>query len=63
MPGVCPICVTYPHGDPNYVSYNLHGHLMMRHAYEMGEVIENEQSEEAMMKMAILDSLKTSGLQ
>lgn len=49
MAGVCPICITYPHGDPNYVSSNLHAHLMMRHAYEMGEVIENEQSEDAMI--------------
>jgi hypothetical protein len=48
MAGICPICVTYPHGDPNYVSKNLYGHMIMRHQFDMGEVIENEASEEAM---------------
>lgn len=43
--GVCPICITYPHGDPNYVSRDLAGHLNLRHQYEMGEVIENETDE------------------
>jgi hypothetical protein len=49
MAGICPICVTYPHGDPNYVSRDLHGHMIMRHQFEMGEVIENDTSEEAMI--------------
>ena len=44
--GVCPICVTYPYGDPNYISQNLNWHLKMRHRYDMGEVIENEETEE-----------------
>ena len=47
MAAVCPICITYPHGDPNYVSNNLAGHLEMRHQYDMGEVIENEVDEDA----------------
>lgn len=43
---MCPICTTYPHGDPNYVSNNLGGHLEMRHQFDMGEVIENDVDEE-----------------
>lgn len=57
---MCPICVTYPHGDPNYVSQDLSGHLKLRHQYEMGEVIENEESEEVMLMRAIQNSLKYS---
>lgn len=56
--GICPICVTYPHGDPNYVSRDLFGHLKLRHQFEMGEVIENEQNEEDMLMMALKNSLK-----
>ena len=55
---MCPICVTYPHGDPNYVSNDLSGHLKLRHAYDMGEVIENEQDEDAMLAAAIAASLQ-----
>ena len=36
---VCPICITYPYGDPNYVSQNLAAHLQLRHKYDMEEVI------------------------
>ena len=42
MAGVCPICVSYPHGDPNYVSQNLAGHLSLRHKFDMEEVIQSE---------------------
>ena len=58
MPGVCPICITYPHGDPNYVSRDLHAHLLLRHQFEMGEVIENEKSDEVMLQQALMESLK-----
>ncbi len=46
IPAVCPICITYPHGDPNYVSNDLSGHLKVRHRYDMGEVIENDVDED-----------------
>ena len=58
MPAVCPICITYPHGDPNYVSRDLYGHLQLRHNFDMGEVIENDESEDAQLKQAILNSMK-----
>ena len=54
---MCPICLTYPHGDPNYVSQNLAAHLQLRHAYDMGEVIENEQDEDQMLAMALFASM------
>ena len=52
--------MTYPHGDPNYVSNNLGGHLELRHAYDMGEVIENEQDEDVMLAMALAASLQNN---
>ena len=57
QPAVCPICITYPHGDPNFVSRDLSGHLKLRHAYDYGEVIENEESEEMQLMKALQASL------
>ena len=57
MAAVCPICVTYPHGDPNYVSHNLAGHLELRHKYDMGEVIENDANEYDQLQEAIKRSM------
>lgn len=53
LAGVCPICVTYPYGDPNFVSKDLNGHLQLRHKFEMGEVIENEDAEENQLMKAM----------
>ena len=36
-PAVCPICLTYPYGDPNYTTY-LPGHLKMRHNFDLEEI-------------------------
>ena len=55
--GVCPICITYPYGDPTYVCRNLSAHLDTRHTYDMGEVIENETDEQAQLAMAIANSM------
>ena len=59
-PGVCPICITYSYGDANYVSRNLSAHLDARHAYEMGEVIENETDEQQQLAIALANSLGQS---
>lgn len=57
--GVCPICITYPHGDPNYVCRDLAGHLSLRHKYDMGEVIENDTDEDAQLRWAMQQSMVT----
>eukprot|EP00349_Pseudokeronopsis_sp_Brazil_P001981 CAMPEP_0202961392 /NCGR_PEP_ID=MMETSP1396-20130829/5442_1 /ASSEMBLY_ACC=CAM_ASM_000872 /TAXON_ID= /ORGANISM="Pseudokeronopsis sp., Strain Brazil" /LENGTH=128 /DNA_ID=CAMNT_0049681165 /DNA_START=271 /DNA_END=657 /DNA_ORIENTATION=+ len=50
LPGVCPICVVQPYGDPNYVSQDLAGHLKMRHKMELNELIDqNEEDEDAIL--------------
>ena len=59
--GVCPICITYPHGDPNYVSRDLSGHLELRHKYDMGEVIENDTDEQRQLERVLALSMQACG--
>lgn len=54
---MCPICITYPYGDPNYVCRDLAGHLNLRHKFDMGEVIENEIDEDAQLEWALQNSM------
>lgn len=59
---VCPICVTYPHGDPTYTTY-LSGHLRIRHQFDYEEVgwasgYQEEESEEDVLRR-ILELSKT----
>ena len=32
-PGKCPICISKPYGDPNYVCPNLLAHMLIRHEH------------------------------
>ena len=45
-PGVCPICVIEDHGDPNYVSKDLLGHIKLRHNCNYNELIDRQETEE-----------------
>ena len=52
-PAVCPICVTYPYGDPNFTTY-LPGHLKARHGFDLEEIgwathFNEEESEESVL--------------
>ena len=49
MPGICPICVSQPYGDPNYVSANLSSHAKMRHLYDMDTYTDYEYDDDAIL--------------
>ncbi|XP_028817488.1 E3 ubiquitin-protein ligase RNF138 [Denticeps clupeoides] len=56
---VCPICVSLPHGDPNYHSRNFIGHLNLRHNYYHQDITDINQSDAMNEQAALLDSYKT----
>jgi hypothetical protein len=34
VPALCPICVSLPHGDPNYIVQNFYAHAERRHGFD-----------------------------
>mmetsp|Transcript_12502 Transcript_12502/g.20230 ORF Transcript_12502/g.20230 Transcript_12502/m.20230 type:complete len:210 (-) Transcript_12502:64-693(-) len=53
--GVCPICLSMPWGNPNYISRNLVGHIKLRHKFEYNEYVDyQESSNEAAVLQAVL---------
>lgn len=59
-PGVCPICVEQPYGDPNYVSQNLSAHINLRHFTETQSNTYNDSEEDYILKLVMEESLKQS---
>jgi hypothetical protein len=45
-PGVCPICVAQPYGDPSYVSQNLSAHLNQRHQFDIDTYTDYEKEDD-----------------
>jgi len=54
---VCPICVTMPHGDPNYQSNDFIGHLNLRHQFEYDTFIDFNMDFDQMEHLAMQNSL------
>ncbi|KAM8966887.1 E3 ubiquitin-protein ligase RNF138 [Pelodytes ibericus] len=60
MAAICPICVTFPWGDPNHRSENFVGHLNSRHQFDYKVFMNIDIDEEAQLRDAIEKSKQTS---
>ena len=56
MPGVCPICVAMPWGDPNFVSQDLEGHLHTRHQYDTDTYTDYAMEDDEILQMILQES-------
>lgn len=63
IPAVCPICLAMPWGDPSYVSRDFLSHLRLRHRCDYTVLTDFEADEEAMLRRAMRDSLRSAGLE
>jgi len=60
---VCPVCLSMPWGDPNYISRDFLSHLRLRHhgcKYE--EICDFEADEETMLRRAMEESMRSAGV-
>lgn len=57
----CPICLAMPWGDPSYVSRDFLSHLRLRHRCDYAVLADFEADEEAMVRRALQDSMRTAG--
>jgi len=55
---VCPICLSMPWGDPNYVSQDFLSHVQLRHRCAYDTLTDFEADEETMLRRAIEASLE-----
>lgn len=56
-PGVCPICVAMPWGDPNIQTENLLGHLKHRHKYDVDTYTDFAMDDEEILRRVLEESL------
>ena len=59
---VCPVCVAMPWGDPSYVSRDIVAHILLRHRYEVQNVVPLEESEEAILQRVLEASAREAGV-
>ena len=50
---VCPVCVAMPWGDPNYVSRDWVSHTLLRHRYEVANVMPLDEDEESVLQRVL----------
>ncbi|CAI5779583.1 E3 ubiquitin-protein ligase RNF138 isoform X1 [Podarcis raffonei] len=56
VPVICPICVSFPWGDPNRVTRDFVGHLNLRHQFEYGDFMNPQLDEETLFQNAVEES-------
>jgi Drought induced 19 protein (Di19), zinc-binding len=57
--GVCPICVSQPYGDPNYVSQNLFSHMNQRHQYDLDTYTDYDLDDDAILQQVLQASMNS----
>ena len=57
--GICPVCVSMPWGDPNYVCNNVINHIQRRHQFDYIEYVDyaESQDEDAVLAAVLAKSL------
>ncbi|KAJ7338783.1 hypothetical protein JRQ81_012685 [Phrynocephalus forsythii] len=59
-PVICPICVSLPWGDPNWVTRDLVGHLNQRHQLDYGHFMNLQLDEETLFQNAVEESCQVN---
>ena len=52
-PGVCPICVAQPYGDPSYVSQNLVSHMKQRHQFDIDTYTDYDLDDDVILQQVL----------
>lgn len=57
---VCPVCVSMPWGDPNYVSRDIVNHIRLRHRFTYDEYVDYQEAddEDAILQAVLKQSLQ-----
>ncbi|GBG27869.1 E3 ubiquitin-protein ligase RNF114 [Hondaea fermentalgiana] len=57
---ICPVCVTMPWGDPNYISRDVVGHIRLRHKFTYDEYVDYQEAgdEDAILQAVLRQSLE-----